>query len=526
MSDVLALDAVNEGNRFREQGNLEVALHCFEKAMTIDPECAEAYNYAAVVCFLKGMIAEAEDYYGRALELRSDYAEAFNNKANLLNVQGKIAESNHYYSRALEIRPDLAHARSNFLLSMNYNPDVTQEEIYLQSLKWEQCHLDRTKMMIRKTFKFSTSPEKLRIGYVSPDFRTHSVSCFFEPLLRAHDRNKFDIYCYSDVISPDDTSRRLQTICKEWRDIAGMTDEDVTHLIIDDGIHILIDMTGHTGKNRLSMFMTRPAPVQVSWLGYPNTTGLSSMDYRLSDELADPENESGRWYTERIVRLKHGFLSYAPPIDAPPVANRPVNKNGFITFGSFNNLPKLSPSLVSVWSQILNKVEGSSMLLKSRFFADSSLREHYFNQFLSHGINKHRIKLLPAEPDTRRHLEKYSEMDIALDTFPYNGTTTTCEALWMGVPVVTLRGNRHAGRVGASILHRVGFNVLIAEDIDAYVKIVEKLANDRKYFSKICRNMRWRVLNSPLCDSGRFANTVEKAFTGMWSCWKLNNLSV
>lgn len=522
----MALDAVHEGNCLREQGNLEAALQCFKMAMSLDAECAEAYNYSAVVYFLKGMLAEAEACYGRALELRSDYAEALSNMANLLNVQGKISESYNYYSRALEIRPDLVHARSNFLLSMNYNPDVTQEEIYLQSLKWEQCHLGRLKAMTRKTSKCLNRPGKLRIGYVSPDFRTHSVSYFIEPLLRAHDRNKYEIFCYSDVTCPDNVTCRLKAICTEWRDIARMTDYEVISQIIDDEIQILIDMTGHTGKNRLSVFMAKPAPVQVSWLGYPNTTGLSSMDYRLSDKIADPEGESDRWYTERIVRLKHGFLCYAPPIDAPPVVNRPFYKNGFITFGSFNSLPKLSPLLISVWSQILIKVENSSLLLKSRFFTDTSLRENYLNQFSLHGIKRDRIKLLSAEPDTKRHLEKYSEMDIALDTFPYNGTTTTCEALWMGVPVVTICGNRHAGRVGASILHRVGLNALIANDIDAYVDIAISLANDHKYFSKLSRNMRWRVLKSPLCDSGRFAYAVEKEFTDMWSFLKRNNISV
>lgn len=508
-----ALHIVAEGKRLRSLGNLDLALDAFSFALKIDPDCAEAYNYSAVVYFERGRLTEAERLYDRALEIRENYAEALNNKANLLNVQGRIVESYNCYAKAVAIRPELFQIRSNLLLSMNYNPLLYQQEIYEESLKWESCQPSIVTRFIHPKSQLSISPKKIRIGYVSPDFRCHSVAYFLEPLLKNHDKNCFEIFCYSDVVRHDATTTRFRSYADVWQDTHEMNDDELAQCIYHDDVHILVDLTGHTANNRLRVFAAKPAPVQVSWLGYPNTTGLSTIDYRITDDIADPEG-ADCFYSEKLMRLASGFLCYLPPKDAPPVSERPHIRNRFITFGSFNSIPKISPELVAVWAAVLKRVKGSEILLKSKYLADPTIRSRCLGLFAEFGIRPERIKLLGAEPSMNEHLNRYAEMDIALDTFPYNGTTTTCEALWMGVPVVTLKGDRHSGRVGASILSHVGLNEFIAVSSDEYVNIAVRAAHNID--SLVLNSVRERLLASPLCNGDLFARSFESALRDMW----------
>lgn len=514
-----AIECVQQGNIFREQGKLEEALDKYNEAILIDPNYAEAYNHSGVVLFSKGMVSEATSLFDQALNIRPDYPEALSNKANLLMVSGDAENAITCYRKSLNLCPNSVYVRSNLLLSMNYLPDITQESIFRESTSWEN-HRSVQVCRIALDSYFSDNSRRIRIGYISPDYRKHSVSYFFEPLLRNHNRNKFEIFCYSDVAFPDETTRKLEAYGDGWRNIYGKSDDDVCDIILNDRVHILVDLAGHTGKNRLSVFIRKPAPIQISWLGYPNTTGLSTMDFCISDEIAEPEGDNDRFYSERILRLKTGFLCYAPPSDAPLLTERPNKINGYITFGSFNNITKISPREVEVWSQILNKVEDSVLVLKSLYFVDSSIRNRLLDIFSYYGIGNERIRLLQAEISSKNHLMKYSQIDVALDTFPYNGTTTTCEALWMGVPVITLRGERHAGRVGASILHRLGLDDLIAESVENYISIAEMLSNDRKYYNRICRDLRGRMLKSQLCDSYKFASSIENVFIRLWNDYR------
>ncbi|MGD9579242.1 MAG: hypothetical protein AB7Y74_13445, partial [Syntrophorhabdus sp.] len=345
-----------------------------------------------------------------------------------------------------------------------------------------------------------------------------SVSYFFLPLLKEHSRS-FEIFCYSDVKRPDQVTACLKGLTDHWRSIVGLTDEEVARQIGQDRIDILVDLAGHTTHNRLPVFAMRPAPVQVTWLGYPNTTGIPVMDYRITDDIADPVGDSGQYHTERLVRLPQGFLCYAPPEEAGEVSSLPALIQGRVTFGSFNNLPKVNEKVVEVWSSILKKVPGSSLMLKSRSLSDKGVRHRYLDMFSRYGVTSERIQLVPYAHMKQEHLSLYGRMDIGLDPFPYNGTTTTCEALWMGVPVVTLKGDRHSSRVGASLLMRVGLEELVAETEEEYVQKAAALANDLNNLASLRGTMRGRMKESPLCDAGSFAQKMEAMYKEIWERW-------
>jgi predicted O-linked N-acetylglucosamine transferase (SPINDLY family) len=302
--------------------------------------------------------------------------------------------------------------------------------------------------------------------------------------------------------------------------IVGKKDEEVAKLIRRDRIDILVDLAGHTGDNRLFVFAYKPAPVQVSWLGYPNTTGLQAIDYRLTDAVADPAGEADSLHSEKLVRLKNGFLCYRPSPAAPGIAPLPCLEKGHITFGSFNNISKTSPAVVKTWAEIMRLVPNAHLILKCTQFADKGTRDRYTRLFNDEGIAQDRIRLLAKLPKTEDHLDLYGQVDIGLDPFPYNGTTTTCEALWMGVPVVTMLGERHAGRVGASIMHQVGMTeLLVAGDVNAYVNKALFLAGDVHRLAELRRNLRSRLANSPLCDARSFAENIENEYRKMWQRW-------
>ena len=297
---------------------------------------------------------------------------------------------------------------------------------------------------------------RLRVGYVSADFRQHPVASFLEPLLTAHDRERVEIFCYAEVRKPDDVTHRFQAMADHWRFTVGMPDEAVAAQVMADGIDILVDLAGHTGGNRLRVFAHRPAPVQVTWLGYPHSTGLTTIDYRIVDAITDPTGDVVRSAGEKLVRLADTFICYSSPANAPSPRSPPSIESGIVTFGSFNNPTKYSSATVDAWANLLTRVPAARLLLKGLPFTDATTRSSYLNRFSERGIEPERITLLGRTPERTRHLEHYHQIDIALDPFPYNGTTTTCEALWMGVPVVALRGDRHSGRVGASLLTSVG----------------------------------------------------------------------
>ena len=360
---------------------------------------------------------------------------------------------------------------------------------------------------------------RLRIGYVSGDFCRHSVAYFLQPLLRNHDHEAVEVFCYAEVARPDDKTQRLREFADQWLTTVGMTDDALAKRITEDRIDILIDLAGHTGKNRLRVFARKPAPIQVTWLGYPNTTGLSSIDYRLVDDITDPESVCDTFASETLMRLQGGFLCYDPVADAPQPALPPSLTTGGVTFGSFNNPAKISNATLDVWAALLVRRPDARLLLKGLPFADADTRASLLARLGERSVAAERIELIAWSPSPADHLALYHRVDIALDTFPYNGTTTTCEALWMGVPVVVRRGDRHASRVGASLLSQIDLTDFIASSAEEYVEIALRLANDPARLSDLRHSLRPRMAASSLCDGRTFARKIEAAFRIMWQQW-------
>ena len=489
----------NLANGLRALGRLDEAVAAYKKA----PGHGDACNTLGTVLQERGELGQAVAAFRRAKALRPDDPKAANNLGMALHEIGRPDDATAAFRRALVLKPDLAAAHSNLILAMNYDGAVTQGDILAESRRWDEAH----GAPCRGRDMANPAERRLRIGYVSPDFRRHSVGHFIEPIIAHHDRWSFEVYCYGEVAVPDDRTARFQSLAHGWRSTVGQSDSAVAEQIRHDGIDILVDLAGHTAGNRLGVFAEQPAPVLLAWIGYPNTTGMAAMGYRFTDAVADPPGAADRAHTETLLRLENGFLCFAPPVDAPDVAPPPSLANGHVTFGSFNHLPKVNPGVVAAWADILKRVPGSRLIVKSRTLADPETRDHYGALFRAEGIEPERVELLSWILSSSGHLGAYGRVDIALDPFPYNGTTTTCEALWMGVPVVTLRGDRHAGRVGASLLTRVGLTELIADTVDDYIDTAVALDPER-----LRDELRRRMADSPLCDAETMTRDVEAAY--------------
>ncbi|MCF8083039.1 MAG: tetratricopeptide repeat protein [Deltaproteobacteria bacterium] len=510
----------NMGTALKASGRLNEAIRSYETAVHLKPDYGDAINNLGTVLHLRGEVGEAMHCFQKALTIQPDSAEAHNNLGNAFKDQGQVHEAIRCYQRALRIRPDYAEAHSNILFAMHYIPGTACEDIFRESQLWWDRHGKPCSGV--RVHTQSADPEKrLRVGYVSPDLREHSVSHFFLSLLQGHDKSAVEAICYADVTQPDDMTRRLQGLAGQWRSIVGLSHEDVARTILHDGIDILVDLAGHTENNRLLVFAKRPAPIQVTWLGYPNTTGMPVMDYRLTDDVADPRGIADRTQTEKLVRLPHGFLCYTPPENVGEVSSLPALKRGRVCFGSFNNPAKVNEKVIEVWSRVLREIPGSSLMLKGKALTDGTVRDRYLKTFSRYGISSDRIELVAYVPKRKDHFALYSRVDIGLDPFPYNGTTTTCEALWMGVPVVTLRGDRHVSRVGASILTQAGLKELIASTEAEYVQRAVVLSTDLERLEQLRSTMRERLKGSVLCDAKRFAASMETAFRNMWRQWCL-----
>jgi predicted O-linked N-acetylglucosamine transferase (SPINDLY family) len=407
---------------------------------------------------------------------------------------------------------------SNYLLTRHYIYCSNPEENLDAHLEWVERHVVRKEVFRRQEDHVPDPNKKLRVGYVSPDFRTHSVAYFLDPLFQNHDTNVFDVYCYSDVSVPDVTTRRLRNNVKIWRDTSSLGSSELVRLIRGDGIDLLVDLSGHTAGNRLMAFAEKPAPVQVTWLGYPDTTGLDVMDYRITDLYADPVG-SEKYYSEHLVRLEGCFLCYEPPGEAPAVVVNPAAASRSLTFGSFNNRAKINCDVIKLWADILRKLPHARLLIKNPGLTDKAVCADLRGQFIRRGIEAERVVLKGVSATTVEHLEEYHNIDIALDTFPYNGTTTTCEALWMGVPVLTLSGGCHAGRVGRSLLSAVGLDDWVAETEKEYVDHAVAYANSPDALVRLRASMRQRMADSVLCDGKIFTAKLESVYRSMWVDW-------
>jgi protein O-GlcNAc transferase len=505
------------GLAFSELHLLAEAQGAFQEVLRLDPKSVAAYTHLGLLAHTTGMSWVAVNMLKRALDVDPNCGEAHNNLALFYREQGESDACRHHYREAIRLLPSNVSIYSGYLLSLNDDPIAESAWIAEQHRHYQ----DMVEGAMRPVVARDSDPtRRLRIGYLSPDFRVHSVAYFLAPLLESHDRNVVDVFCYSTGNVDDVMTARMKAAQVTWRNAYRMPDEELAHAIQADGVDILVELSGHTKDNRLVMLSRRVAPIQMSYLGYPNTTGLRAMDYRLTDDIADPPGDEDRLYSERLLRIPGGFLSYQSVFSSTnaPVVTTPAESGGPLTFGCFNNIAKINDHVLDAWAEILRRVSGSVLLLKARGLSDERVRARIMKAMADRGVDTDgRVTLLGAERAMLDHLKLYGRVDIALDTFPYNGTTTTCEALWMGCPVVTFTGSRHSGRVGASLLARLGLgDDLVATDQAGYVDLAVALAGDRPRLSGLRRSMRERMEGSSLMDAQRLAREIEAAYRTAW----------
>ncbi|XP_043701507.1 probable UDP-N-acetylglucosamine--peptide N-acetylglucosaminyltransferase SPINDLY isoform X1 [Telopea speciosissima] len=508
----------NLGVIYKDRDNLDKALECYQMALSIKPNFCQSLNNLGVVYTVQGKLDAAATMIEKAIVANPTYAEAYNNLGVLYRDAGNISLAIEAYDQCLKIDPDSRNAGQNRLLAMNYINEGNDDKLFEAHRDWGRRFM--------KLYPLYTSwdnpkdPERpLVVGYVSPDYFTHSVSYFIEAPLVLHDYSNYKVVVYSAVVKADaKTARFKDTVLKNgglWRDIFGVDEKKVANMVREDKVDILVELSGHTSNNRLGMMACKPAPVQATWIGYPNTTGLPTIDYRITDSLADPLDTRQK-HVEELVQLPGCFLCYTPSPEAGPVSPTPALSNGFITFGSFNNLAKITPKVLQVWARILCAVPNSRLVVKCKPFCCDSVGQRFLSTLEQLGLESQRVDLLPLILLNHDHMQAYSLMDISLDTFPYAGTTTTCESLYMGVPCVTMEGSVHAHNVGVTLLSKIGLAHLIAKTEDEYVQLALQLASDFMALSNLRMSLRDLMMKSPVCDGPNFTLGLEATYRNLW----------
>jgi predicted O-linked N-acetylglucosamine transferase (SPINDLY family) len=498
---------------------LAEAQGAFQEVLRLNPKSVVAYTHLGLLANLTGLTGLAINFLRRALEVDPDCCEALNNIALFLRDQGEQSACRYHYEHSMRLHPDNASVLSGYLLSLHDDPKAEPAWIASEHLRFQKM----IKGPRREVRPCDLDPvRRLRVGYLSPDFRMHSVAFFVAPVLAAHASDAVEVTCYASGYAEDGMTERIKGLVGKYHNVYCMSDEDLATLIQADGIDVLVDLSGHTSDNRLVMLGNRVAPVQMTYLGYPNTTGLAEMDLRVTDAIADPPGQTEAWHTEKLVRIEGGFLAYQPLPGADGIATVPLpaRQAGHLTFGSFNNLAKINDMVLETWAAILEQVPGSTLLLKARGLRNDQVKERILAACAARGIEgENRIQLMGHERSSLDHLRLYNQMDLALDTFPYNGTTTTCEALWMGTPVLTFEGARHAGRVGASLLTHAGLKELVAEDRQSYIARAVALGRDWDALAKVRSGLREKFASSPVMDASRVARGLEKAYRAAWQAF-------
>jgi predicted O-linked N-acetylglucosamine transferase (SPINDLY family) len=492
-----------------KQRRLEEAAASYQHALRLKPEYAEAYNNLGIVLEERGQLVEAEACYQQALRTKPDDPKTYQNLGNTRKGQGRLDDAIAAYRTALGLKPSAADTHSNLILTLNYHPRYDARAIHEECARWNQQHAEPLKEFIRPHTNRPDPDRRLRIGYVSPDLREHVSSFFTVPLFTNHDHRQCEVFRYADV------GDRLHGDASVWRSTVGLTDQQLADLVRSDEIDILVDLAMHTANNRLLVFARKPAPVQVAWLAYPGTTGLSAIDYRLTDPHLDPPGLFDGCYSEESVRLPETFWCYDPLGNEPPVNALPALANGVITFGSLNNFCKVNEECLTLWARVLLAVPQSRLVLLA---PRDPARESVLARLEHEGITASRVEFAEKRPRLD-YLKLYHRIDIALDPLPYNGHTTSLDAFWMGVPTLTLLGNTAVGRAGWSQLCNLGLQELAAETSEQHVMVAARLAGDLSRLKELRGTLRQRMQRSPLMDGKRFARHVEQAYRQMWRRW-------
>jgi protein O-GlcNAc transferase len=508
----------NMGAALVEEGQNAQAMACYQQAIAIKPDFAAALCNLGTALQLNRQIDRAFEFFQKSIAVDPKYPEAHINLGNSLKEFGKLDDAIASYRKALALDPSSVTAHDNLVFGLLYHPDYFLHASYAESRNWNRVHAEPLARFVRLHVNDRDPDRRLRVGYVSPDFRTHVVMQCFLPLLSNHNHENVEIFCYANVPRPDATTEILRGHADAWRDIVRMTDEEVADMIRQDRIDILVDLAGHTAGNRLLVFAYQPAPIQITYQGYPATSGLTAMTHRMTDAFADPPGMTESFHSEQMIRLPRAGWSWRQPKDSPDLAPMPALATGHVTFGSFNHFAKINPPLLKLWAEILHAAPKSRLQINGSSLGYESVRRRVLEIMHNLGIESHRLDLRPPAPEGE-YYPRYNQTDIALDTYPYHGTTTTFDTLWMSVPMITLAGPSHISRVGVSLLTQLGLTDLVAQTPSDYIRIAADLARDLPRLADLRSQVRPRMLNSPLMDCPSFARDVENAYRTTWRTW-------
>jgi len=500
----------------REAGDYVSAVIAFNQALKIKPDFFDAY-YAAGLCFLEtNNCDQANTCFRAALRLHPHDPGVVADLSLSLFAQGNLREALEGYRAALALQAPLSCAiYSNYLLCLNYLPELSLRQRFEEHKKFGEFYQGIAPQSLTLA-TLSDPGKKIKVGYISSNLCKHALARFLLPILKWTDRDKYAVYCYSNGAQKDPMTDKLRSLSENWRVVHGLSDDNVADMIREDALDILVDLSGHTGENRLGVFAKKPAPVQASYLGYPATTGLAAMDFYITDGTTDPPGQEAL-YTEKLVRLENCFCCYEPDEASLPVNDAPIQTNGFVTFGSLHTLSRLNDEVIDLWSAVLSDIPCSRLFMARNTLTGSALTR-ISARFEKNGIDPKRIEMR-RKPPPQGYLAWYHEIDISLDTFPWSGHTTACESLWMGVPVITLSGENHAGRMVTSILKAVGMDDWTTQSREEYRNLAVKAAGDITGLIDLRHTVRDRMRKSGLCDGEKFVKSLERAYITMWKTY-------
>ncbi len=507
----------NLGVAYKDMGKIDEAIKCYRKAVEVKSDFASAHNNLGTALLDKQRLDDAVVCLSRAIELKPTFGWAHNNLGNVFKYKRQLDKAMCCYRRALAVEPEITGAHSNLLQSLHYLPAITLSELASEHAEFQKVHAAPLRAEWRPHENFVDPNRPLRVGFISADFVKHPVSYFLIRALENMNRDEFEIVCYADRVRPDEMTKRFQNVSKIYRDVSWRNDEQLAEVVREDQIDVLFDLAGHTAGNRMLVFARKPAPIQVTWLGYVGTTGLEAMDYIMADRFEIP-TEADEYHCEKVIRLPDGYVCYEAPEYAGKVSSLPAMSRGHVTFGSFNNPAKITQQVVDVWAKILNRVQASRLVLKFKGMGEPSVAAELHDSFASQGIDAARVECLGWTPHVEL-FEAYRRIDVALDTFPYGGGLTTCEALWMGVPVITCPGETFASRHSLSHLSNVGLTETVAATLDEYVELAVSMADDLKRLEAIRAGLRERMAASPLCNGKQFAGNLTRVLRDVWRKW-------